>query len=132
MPRNCSATLPARTDDVMETEIPDAIFGFVLPTGIPCAWCARAIYYTRPDIYIDLVPDRMHTHGDKNNETVKRMHDWLNKTGIPELRRVCSEMRIASNSHSHIEYKSDGHIIRATPNGSHGYLYIVGYPLSEA
>ena len=59
------------------------------------------------------------------------MHAWLHLTGIPELNALCIEMNIAVNDYRHVEFKSDGHIIKATPNGSHGYLYIVGYPLPK-
>ena len=56
------------------------------------------------------------------------MHAWLHLTGIPELKELCVEENIVVDDCRHVEHASSGHIIRATPNGSHGYLYIVGYP----
>jgi len=129
--RRFCATRPTRKADTMTTEIPDSIYGFVLPIGLPCVWAARAIYYTRPNIFIDLVHDRMCIYGDRESEAVRNLHRWLNKNGMPELLSLCIEMHITVNDYRHIEYQSDGYIIKATPNGSHGYLYIVGYPLSQ-
>ena len=112
-------------------EIPQSVFCFTLPPGLPCLWTARAIYSTRPEIQIDLLPDRMHSYGDIYSTESKNLHAWLHLDGIPELQELCIEQEIAVNDCRHVEHTSSGFIIRATPNGSHGYLYIVGYPLPQ-
>ena len=110
-------------------EIPASVFCFKLPPGLTCLWTARAIYSTKPKPYVDLLPDRIRSYGDIYSQEAKRMHAWLHLTGIPELKALCVEENITVNDCRHIEHTSSEHTIRATPNGSHGYLYIISYPI---
>jgi len=107
--------------------IPSHQYVFEIPPNLDAMWSARAIYTTRPEPFIDILPDRQCMYGDHRGEEAKRLCNWLNNKGLKGLQQVCKEQHIAQDESRIVEFQSDGFIVRGTPNASYGYLYIVAY-----
>lgn len=122
--------------------------GWPVPATAPIAWGARAIYtYNRHahgvnrtargttrkrrvmDYFtIDLLCDRQSTARDPAQTTdadAVALGTWINKTGLPELRKLCNDRFIAGDSAEEVTLERDGYALKAGPRASHGYLYIV-------
>lgn len=104
------------------------MFGYPVPQDIldergePVRyWGARAIFQPNASNPIDLLPDRQQCQDDKDP---KPLIDWLNKTGLPELKKMQAFKRLSVSSSEVVEFKEGQFTIRCTPNASHGYLYI--------
>lgn len=83
-------------------------------------WCARAIYRKASDV-IDVVPDRQFNEGSTDE-----LFNVLNGVALHAALRFFSGTFIAPSSYEvlvwdDIRSKVE---IRASPNGSHGYMYL--------
>jgi hypothetical protein len=52
---------------------------------------------------------------------------WLTKKAIPELKKECSKRALRVDSYDNVIIENEKYVLRATPNGSFGYLYCVAY-----
>jgi hypothetical protein len=86
-------------------------------------WGARAIFHPDTQHPIDLLPDRQ---GCQCAEGLapKPLLDWLNKTGLKELKAMRAFKLLASDSSEVVEFKDGQFTVQCCPNGSYGYLYI--------
>jgi hypothetical protein len=107
--------------------VPEEIQGKITVT-----WGARAIYRQQ---FIDLLPDRSswHVPGDpeveqnESRDAIKRLGDWIDKKGLPFLRE---ESKRLYPSEARVVTLDDGQFhIEASPQRSHGYLYIRAWEL---
>ena len=90
-------------------------------------WGARAIYRGfRDDYHIDLLMDRQSVKGmsDPPNEDDEAFIDWVNKTGLPWLRKEVKRIGLSTDENREIVFKEGDYEIKANPNSSYGYLYI--------
>ena len=110
----------------------------------PLCWGARAIYQR---VWVN------EKHGKRMVETLKATFDllndrqtfiraesvtdddkaafvtWLNKTGLPKMRKAVEAAWLEGSSSELIEVVDGGYKIAASPNASYGYLYINAMPL---
>lgn len=122
-----------------------------IPAGAPVAWGARAIYTENRGAYdanhtktgaerkrrvmdyfsIELLGDRQATARSEaaTERDAKALVRWVNKTALPELRKLCSDRYITPESATTVEISSDGYALKAGPKASYGYLYIVAWKL---
>ena len=100
-----------------------------LPEGTTTAWGARLIW---PG---DLLWDRQGTISE-NEETRKALHDWLNSGPLRSaLERMWTGDRAGLSPEQQRTvtlYEDALGCIKGDPQGSYGYLYIVGYFWSAA
>jgi len=107
-------------------------FGAAFPSDVKpgdCSvfWGARAIWGGYTD-YIDLLPDRQQIQGPGGiddgpvEESRMELSDWTNKTGLPALRKWAKNVSQSSSEEFVIRDGLFG--LRASPNGSYGYMYI--------
>jgi len=95
-------------------------FGFPIDEPRVAYWGARAIYKGYQDDYrIDLLFDRQ-SADDANEEFI----NWVNNRALPWLRDEVRKQALATDSSKRLEYREFKYVLRATPNGSYGYLYI--------
>lgn len=99
-------------------------WGIPAPEGAKVSWGARAIY-TAPT-GIDLLWDRQSMDGLEEDRAA--LSKWINKTGLPGLKKVLKSDYLASDENREVEFKGGGYVIRANPRASHGYLYIGAWP----
>lgn len=86
--------------------------------GIAVAWGARAIFNSGG---IDLLPDRQ-SWSDSDSEALSRLQNWINGKGLPWLR---AETKGLSPAASSVLIHDEGEFhLEASPQQSHGYLYI--------
>jgi hypothetical protein len=122
-------------------------FGIRPPDGITgAAWGARAIYRLRRErVYrngrpakngaqrtvaeVDLVWDRQSWQGGSNTDR-NRLKSWVNKHGLPALRRECAKQYITGDCAEVVTIERDGYVITASPRESYGYLYIGAWKVS--
>jgi hypothetical protein len=119
--------------------------GIAAPERITGAtWRARAIYsldartvphrHLRGGRYItehvtkliatvDVLWDRQSITGGSPGDQ-KTLVDWLNATGLRELRERCTVSQLSPASHDQIQIRVDGFFLLASPRRSYGYLYI--------
>jgi hypothetical protein len=93
-------------------------------TNNVAAWGARAIFANG---CIDLLPDRQGAAGDQ--AALNDLIAWVNKIGLPYLRE---EVVKVSRSSSEVVNRDDSaYHIEASPQSSHGYLYIGAWKLAD-
>lgn len=94
---------------------------FGLPMeNVTTYWGARAIYKPSDKyLKIDILHDRQSCLGEKPDRD--ELVAWLNATGMPWLKTNC---KLYSDSRDCVEHRDGKFTIKATPNGSFGYLYI--------
>ncbi len=119
------------------TPSPDAI----------AAWGARAIYKRNPKAYelnrtktgamrkrglvpyfdLTLLHDRQDIAFDGTAEigTLKLLTRWVDQIGVPWLRKACNDYKLENDSEAVLTFTDGQFALRASPNKSHGYLYIV-------
>jgi len=117
-------------------------WGMEPPVGAVAAWGARAIYtanrqsyaanYTKrgtlrkrgrePRFTVELLHDRMGPAGDP--ALVKGLCAWLDKVGMPRLRKECDVKFVTPDSNDRIEFTDGRYTLVASPRESYGYLYI--------
>lgn len=125
-------------------------WGLQPPPGVRHAWGARAIYSLSSNdtvrrngrvvrrasttAQIDLVWDRQEALALPDavaladyEAACKALARWLNKTGLPALRRLCAKQYLTGDSDDTVEVRRDGYVLRASPRASYGYLYLVAY-----
>jgi hypothetical protein len=97
-------------------------------------WGARAIF-TNSD-YIDLLPDRQsltrpENRGGLYTDDRDPLINWVNKTGLPWLRKEAAQQFDSSSGERRTISFDDGkYHIEADPQGSYGYLYIGAWELA--
>jgi hypothetical protein len=95
------------------------MLGYRTDTRAPY-WCARAIY--RPGEWPDLVADRQTTGGDAHGRG-----ELLSKLETGVLSAFLAKARNSGepgSGYGRIEHRARGVVVRGTPNGSCGYLYV--------
>lgn len=121
-------------------------WGLQPPPGVRLAWGARAIYSLASNdtvrrggrvvrrasttAQIDLLWDRQEAvalPGADDEGSRKALARWLDKTGLPALRRLCRAEYLTGDSDDTVEVCRDGYVLRASPRSSYGYLYLVAY-----
>jgi hypothetical protein len=105
------------------------MFGLSIPAeiveklGQPARyWGARAIFHPGTDYPIDLLPDRQGYQSDALDP--KPLLDWVNKFGLPELKKQRAFKNLDTSSREVVEVKDRQFTLLASPQGSYGYLYI--------
>lgn len=93
------------------------------------AWGTRALYHDQPSAYarrgyvFDILWDRQSSFGNEKDR--KALESWLNKKGLPALRKALKSKSVRSSSNTEVEVSEGRFKLRASPRGSHGYLYMV-------
>ena len=90
-------------------------------------WKVRAIYEA-PRVekgkwtpaHLDIVHDRQTIEGEVGNGFVR----WINQEALPAVEKWATDNRIPENSREVFELSTGDYYIRATPNGSYGYMYL--------
>ncbi len=92
------------------------------------AWGARAIWSENRN-FIDLLPDRQDIQGSE--EARKLLADWLNTVGLKEIHRKVKDRGLTQASMELVvqdtRWRGRKFSIVASPNASHGYLYLTAY-----
>lgn len=109
-------------------KVPNEIFMFKDCEKHTCVWACRAIYENGG--YLDIPQDRITWHGDKE-EVKAKLIPWLSLYGINLIKNYCLEKRPNRMSKEIIEINQGSFTIKATPNASDGYLYIIAYENKE-
>jgi hypothetical protein len=96
------------------------------------SWSARAIYKPSTDYPIDLLPDRQGMDGGTDDQR-HDLQNWLNLRALPELKRLVKEQNISTDSQEVVVIREFKYELKASPNGSYGYLYITAgeLPVTE-
>ncbi len=124
-------------------------WGYPIPVEVSAdapRWGARAIYTethaerhtTRgalmkrpPDAFaIELLWDRQGMAGG-TEASRKTLATWLDKTGLPALRKECSKLYVCPDHDTVINLELDGYAMVASPNASYGYLYISAWRVAS-
>lgn len=86
-------------------------------------WGARAIFHPHTSNPIDLLWDRQQCEcqGDRDPQPIL---DWLNKTGIPKLKKTKEFMFLEAGDNETVEVKDGQFTLQVNPNSSYGYLYM--------
>lgn len=93
-----------------------------IPESARGAWGARAILKQQ---YLDLLWDRQSFDQGKLSEREKDgLVNWINKTGLPKLRKHIVKNRWKNDSEEVFELNQDNYHLRASCRKSHGYCYI--------
>lgn len=99
--------------------------------SVEAAWGARAIWNRG---YIDLLWDRQDMKG--TNEGKELLAEWVNKQGLKEIDRKLKDRNVYQSSQETVmqdtRYKGRKFTIIASPNASHGYLYLTAWMYKEA
>lgn len=107
-----------------------------LPTTSPQAaycWGARAIYRLNyEEVTIDIPGDRQAWEGAHTKETRLALSTWINSKAMSHLKRKLSKLGIGISSEELVTIEGDGFRLSASPKKSHGYLYLVAEPFSDA
>lgn len=95
-----------------------------VPEEVACAWGARLIW---PD---DLLPDRQDTMGSRKGVFV--LTDWLNggplKAARAEARRMADAYELKGSEDREVTlFEDETGVVKANPQGSHGYLYVAAW-----
>lgn len=119
----------------MKTKPRKLEFGLQPPARVKVAWGARALYKldrSTGDGEFELLWDRQSWYGPA--EIRGPLKDWVNGTGLRELREMVAREGMPSNHDSDITFEDHdaGFLIKGNPRGSCGYLYIVAHPLPKA
>jgi hypothetical protein len=93
------------------------MFGIRTEDKFKAWWGARAIFTNR---FVDLLHDRQSWEGEEKEK--KALEKWLNKTGLPKIRKLASSLD--TRDHEEVRFEDDKHVIVANPRASYGYLYI--------
>lgn len=99
-------------------------WGIKAPEGVDTHWGARAIY--NPPSSIDVLWDRQSIDGPKKDRDA--LSKWINKTGLPGLKKLIKKEYLASDESREVTFRDDGYVIVANPRASHGYLYLGAWP----
>jgi hypothetical protein len=115
------------------------MFGLPMDKDAERYWGARAIYKGPWDKWapcsIDILHDRQGmtgiTHPDKQDgvsqyklDDDKKFIDWCNKVALPWLREKLKKHKLYTDSKEHLRLIDGPYKLTATPNASHGYMYI--------
>ena len=105
-------------------------WGIQAPESVKVSWGARAIYAVPASI--DIVPDRqgLRAGEEKENEN-EALIDWINKKGLPGLKKILRGEHLSREERRIVEFKSDGYVLKASPQGSYGYLYLGAWKEEE-
>ena len=99
------------------------MFGYPFPETVKREryWGARAIYKVGD---IDLLGDRQTCSDKEDSPALKEFLLWLNGYALPWLRREVKKLNLATNDPKEIVLHQFKYELRASTNGSYGYLYI--------
>lgn len=99
------------------------IFGFKLEKEYDTVWGSRAIYDSKTH-QIEFLYDRNEIRNPENFGPLKK---WLSETGLSAIRALIHKRGLNQDSREVLIYSDDKYIIKATPNGSYGYMYLVAH-----
>ena len=99
------------------------MFGYQFPETVKSEryWGARAIYKNGE---IDLLSDRQSGTDTEDSPALQEFMLWLNGYALPWLRREVKKLNLATNDPKEIVLHQFKYELRASTNGSCGYLYI--------
>lgn len=144
------------TEEKTEQELWRMSWGLPAPVGSAAHWGARAILnkwstkkyinakfkngkrtrdgYWDYDFHcaLDLLPDRQSSRGEAEAKT--ELFAWLDKVALPEVNRVLEsgKTKLTDGTSREIYELNDGEFhLRATPNGSYGYIYLGAWKEGE-
>lgn len=101
----------------------NTIFGFKLEKEYDTVWGSRAIYNSKTHD-IEFLSDRNEIRNPENFGPLKK---WLSEKGINTMRKLIHKHGLSQDSREVLIYSDDKYIIKATPNGSYGYMYLVAH-----
>jgi hypothetical protein len=97
---------------------------------VEAAWGARAIWNRG---FIDLLWDRQDIKGTDEGRAI--LVSWINETGLKEIDRKLKDKNVYQSSQETVmqdtTYKGRKFSIVASPNASHGYLYLTARVYKE-
>lgn len=101
-------------------------------TAVLAAWGARAIYKNTHPPLIDTLPDRQQMVGDDEGAR-RRLGEWLNGKALKRLMRDIEALRsgLPGDSPDVVTFEDGPFHLEASPQCSHGYLYIGAWILDE-
>lgn len=104
------------------------MFGFKVEGEYKRYWGARAIFQPYTNHPVDLLGDRQgyanKTGEAEPQEDVNSFFYWVNNRALPELNRLLKESGMGRESGEVITIKEFNFELHASPQRSHGYLYI--------
>jgi len=96
------------------------------PDDVAVAWGARAIYdHAGGAASIDLLWDRQAWRGDSAERA--SLAEWINTEGLKAIKDACVRTNLTHDSTEVVSWTDGNRTIEASPQGSHGYLYLVAY-----
>ena len=104
----------------------NSLYCFQLKKNYSSVWGARTIY-NFADGTIEFLADRVTVLNQENFEPLKA---WLKQEGIDKMRKLIQKSSLAISSSEVLAYGNETYIIKATPNGSYGYMYLVAHPIN--
>ena len=96
-------------------------WGLQPPAWAGVAWGARALFKQRGRPGIELLWDRQDAFGPETAK--KELFRWMDQVGMPLLLEAVED--VPTSSRETVVVGRDDYTIKASPSGSHGYLYIV-------
>jgi hypothetical protein len=135
----------ATTTDKPHTQHLPLTWGLQPPPEAQIAWGGRAIYklqdnptlrrggrvVSRASITasINIPHDRQAGAftPDVTASDRKLFDAWLNRKGLPALRRACVKQYVNGDSKDEVYIEQDRYRLKASPLSSYGYLYIVAW-----
>lgn len=102
-------------------------FGLTPPPIAKVSWGGRAIFDCQKDRISLNVPYLCQQFAGAM-EGRKALADWLNRTGFDLLRKQLKLCRITIKCRREIVVAEGEYVLRANPQGSCGYLYLIAYP----
>lgn len=106
----------------------NSLYCFQLDKNYSSVWGARAIYDSKTG-EIDFLSDRVTILNQENFEPLKA---WLRKEGLKEIRKIIKKASLKESSSEtliHTTATTPQYVIKATPNGSYGYMYLIAHPV---
>jgi len=103
-------------------------WGIPAPESAKVSWGVRAIY--SPPAGIEILFDRQGVSGEDEKER-KRLIDWVNKEGLPGLKKILKKDFLGQDERRIVEFKGGGYVLKASPQGSYGYLYVGAWEEEE-
>ena len=91
-----------------------------LPEGeLLAAWGARAIFQHRE---LDFLHDRQQALGSEKTRAI--LGKWIDRVGLPELKKHIKKNGWSSSSREVFELNRGPFMLKVSPNGSYGYMYL--------
>jgi len=74
-------------------------------------------------VYLDFPQDRTSIDGGTQAQKMQ-LYKWLNEVGLPAIKKKLASGNMTGASSDWVEFEQGAYVIAATPNASHGYLYV--------